>query len=173
MTERISQLMDGELDRDEAEPEFRRLQKDPALSECWAVYHLIGDTLREPGAVRPGIVPRVSARLAAEPTVLAPGRARENKPRRMALSVAATVAAVAMVGWIAFETPRDAQLPASGPVAQVAPQAQQPVAQVASMQGPSVPNEFLMLHQEVSPSGTIQGLAPFVRTVAESREAGR
>ena len=68
----------------------------------WVCYHVIGDALRRNGAPIAGFAGRFAARLAAEPTVLAPAAARPHGSRLpLAWAVAATVAAVVVVGWVA------------------------------------------------------------------------
>jgi len=46
LNEQISALADGELEADPARFLARRVSNDPALSETWARYHLIGNCLR-------------------------------------------------------------------------------------------------------------------------------
>ena len=70
--ERISAFMDGELDDHEAASQVRRLKEDPDLRSAWETYHLIGDAMRGEAEYSSGLVVKISARLAAEPTILAP-----------------------------------------------------------------------------------------------------
>ena len=70
MDERMSRLMDGELDDAAADAAFRELHHPDGIA-TWVCYHVIGDTLRRYGAPTPGFAERFAARLAAEPTVLA------------------------------------------------------------------------------------------------------
>ena len=71
----------------------------------WVCYHVIGDALRgDRAALRPGSSQRFAARLAAEPTVLAPHAEAPQRAARFAWAAAATVAAVSLVGWVAFGT---------------------------------------------------------------------
>ena len=103
--ERISQLMDGELGAQSARGELNRLRQDQALRERWDVFHLIGDTLRGEGTMLPGFGDRFAQRLTQEPTVLAPRRRWPVKTlAAYAMSAAASLAAVAWVGWFALGT---------------------------------------------------------------------
>src|SRR5881396_1751777 len=77
MKEKLSALIDGELQSDSLHAHLGRLRADPDLRGAWDTYHLIGDALR--GQISPGIADRVVARLREEPTVLAP-RAEETPP---------------------------------------------------------------------------------------------
>jgi hypothetical protein len=94
MKEKLSAMMDDALAEGERESCVRRLKEDDELRAAWDVYHLIGDTLR--GHTAPQVAEQVRARLAAEPTILAPRRT--ERPRgRLAwypLAAAASVAAV-------------------------------------------------------------------------------
>jgi sigma-E factor negative regulatory protein RseA len=77
--ERVSALMDGELEESEAEVELSRAKGDPAMREAWDTYHLIGDALRGQAALSADVLAKVSSALEQEPTVLAP---RSRRPRR-------------------------------------------------------------------------------------------
>ena len=116
MSERISALMDGELADDAVAHELTLLRGSGESRQAWNTYHLIGDALR--GDVSPSIAERVSAQLAAEPTVLAPKPIREPAHHsfvRYALSAAAGVAGVALVVWTAAPVlnPTPAQMAAA------------------------------------------------------------
>jgi len=168
MNERLSALIDDELGKPDTEGCLARLDEDRELRETWSVYHLIGDALR--GHAGQGLPPSFAERLAAEPTILAPRRAVRPAPRTAwyALSAAASVAAVAMVGWMAlplFEPPE--RIAASPPGPAVASAEVKPAA-VPAAQGV---NDYLLAHQRFSPSSAMGGMAPYVRTVSEEREA--
>ena len=102
MKEKLSAMMDDALAEGERESCVRRLKEDDELRAAWDVYHLIGDTLR--GHTAPQVAEQVRARLAAEPTILAPRRAERARGRLAwyPLAAAASVAAVALVGWLAL-----------------------------------------------------------------------
>jgi sigma-E factor negative regulatory protein RseA len=168
MKERLSAFMDEELGGAESEVCLERLGADGELRDSWRVYHLIGDALR--GHAGQGLSPSFAERLAAEPTVLAPPRAQQAAQRNTwyALSAAASVAAVALVGWMAlplFEPP--VQIASSQPAPAVTAVALPPAA-VPEAQGV---NDYLLAHQRFSPSSVMGGMAPYVRTVSEAREA--
>ncbi|MFM9888650.1 MAG: sigma-E factor negative regulatory protein [Burkholderiales bacterium] len=104
MSERISSLIDGELGSDaEIDRVLRELGEHAPQREEWNTYHLIGDALRATHGA--GGLPRedFSTRLAAEPTVLAPRRVPStgSRPMRWSLPIAASIAAVVVVGWFA------------------------------------------------------------------------
>lgn len=103
MKDQVSALMDGELDDDEARIVFGRLKHDVAVRDEWEIYHLIGDNMRQTSAWNSGYSARFSEKLAAEPTVLAPLRRSAFKRPVVALSAAASLAAVTLVAWTTFQ----------------------------------------------------------------------
>jgi sigma-E factor negative regulatory protein RseA len=161
MKQNISVLMDGELEDQAAGELIDALARDREALEVWRTYQLIGDALRENPPLSEGFGAKLARQLAAEPTVIAPGRL-QPQPRTW-YALAASVAAVALVGWLGF-TPQ--QPPA--PVA-TAPLTAQPVAQAkpALVPLPSGTNDYLLAHQGFSPRVSLQGMAPYVRTVSE------
>ena len=170
MKERISAWMDGELDERAAGEAMESLRRDGEASEAWRAYHLISDALRDRRGLAAGCAARVRERLATEPTVLAPGRLAPRSAPRFALAAAASVAAVAFVGWVAFSPQPDE----SPKVAPVLAQQSGPIAVPISRSA----NDYLLAHQGFSPRVSLQGMAPYVRTVADHRdeirlEAGR
>src|SRR5438067_2328518 len=73
--------------------------------ETWVCYHAIGDALRgSVGVARGGFAQRFAAQLAEEPTVLAPQPKKERQLAAYAWAAAAGVAAVSLVGWVAFNS---------------------------------------------------------------------
>jgi sigma-E factor negative regulatory protein RseA len=161
MNEKISALMDGELEGRAADEALELLRRDGSAADTWRLYHLVSDAMHEQPLLSDGFTRRVSARLAAEPTVLAPGRLPGRTPaQRFAYAAAASVAAVGLVGWLAFTPER----PAEAPLAKAEPAA--PPA-VRAMLLPEAANDYLLAHQGFSPRVSLQGMAPYVRTVAE------
>src|SRR6267142_5455320 len=103
MKEQISALMDGELDQRAAGEAIERLRASGEALQTWRVYHLISDGMRDTRLLSAGFTARLSERLAAEPAVLAPSSLPGRTPvQRFAFAAAASVAAVALVGWLAF-----------------------------------------------------------------------
>jgi sigma-E factor negative regulatory protein RseA len=161
MKSKISEFMDGELAQREAGGALESLRNEGEAREVWRSYHLIGDLMRDPHALPAGFAARVSERIAQEPTVLAPSRRRIEASRMpvWALSAAASVAAVVLVGWVAFGPRDEPQLAASKPPVMAA----QETPQVAP---PAAANDYLLAHQGYSPRNSLQGVAPYVRTVS-------
>lgn len=165
MTEKLSAWMDGELEDERAHQLPSQLKRNADLRVNWDCYHLIGDVLR--GVPGPDLCAKICARLDAEPTVLAPRwRDLAEKMRRHALPAVARAAAVvfvAFVGWVALYSVQQ-DLP---PIAAIpAPE----VKQVAVAAGEGA-KDYLLAHQRYSPSNAMQGVAMYVRTMAEVRSA--
>lgn len=167
---RVSEWMDGELSGHQTREQLTRVKQDAELHHCWDTFHLIGDVMRGEPALSREFERRLAARLASEPAVLAPRPHVATRFATYALSAAASVSAVALVGWIAFfnnplaPQPDLAQAPTTPPPAAV------PAEQLASVPSDGAMNEYLIAHQEFSPSTEIQGLAPYIRGVSGSRQ---
>ena len=164
MPDSISRLMDGELDNSEIEIVCGRLRRPDAVA-AWVCYHVIGDSLRGGPAPTPGFGDRFAARLASEPTVIAPG-AQRSRPVPVAWAVAASVAAVSVVGWIAFTTLD------TSPTA-IAKAREAATVRAAEVRPLVVPNDYLLAHREYSPTAPIEGISPGFRTAAAISPAAR
>lgn len=166
MNEKISRLMDGELDGVEFDSCCAQLESAEARAS-WLCYHVIGDHLRgaAPGpAGGSAFMARMGAALAAEPTVLAPPPARSRRtsqPATFAWAVAATIAAVTVVGWTAYSM---VEVPPTG-IAKAREAATMRAGATVRLPAADVPNEYLLAHQEYSPLA-LQGGAPYLRSAS-------
>lgn len=171
--EKISALMDGEADGQELHQAMLRLKDTGDARETWATYHLIGDVMRGDALPAFDVSQRVTAALAQEPTVMAPQRAlRSSRPLAYALSAAASFSAIAAVGWMAFST-GSVVSPAVEVARAPAPVIVQPEAQLVSAPSDVQMNGYLLAHQGVSPSTSLHGVAPYIRTISTAPAAGR
>lgn len=165
--ERISAFMDGESRAAETRQAIGRLEDDAKSKDMWATYHLIGDVMRGEGVMHDDFLTRFHQRMETEPTQLAPRRFAWRKYKEIGLAAAASVCAIVVVL-------KAYPLISGGPevIAQAPPPATQPRAERPHpLPGPSNKvNEYLMAHQEYSPSTALQGVAPYVRTVSESHD---
>jgi len=179
MKAKISAMMDGELDARELGEPLAALGQDGEAFETWRTYHLISDTLQGRAMLAHDCLRRVVARLAEEPILIGPlpsDVARPERPRWFVPSaLAASVAAVALVGWMAF-APQEQGGSLPGPFVQAPPQpAPAVVARVAKEAPQRLPmsaatRDYLIAHQVFSPRNSLQGMAPYVRSV--SAESG-
>jgi len=155
MKHQISAFMDGELLEEETGAVLAQLKRDDTLLTQWTDFHVISDALKEQYSLQRELSPafreRISKRLSEEPTILAAQQTSLRRPRALALSAAASVAAVAMVLGIAFYNEQPAEFA-------------QPTAAATATNV----DDYLMAHQEFSPM--MQGVAPYARTVSVARE---
>lgn len=163
MKEKISAMMDGELERFESAGALKALEPGGEARETWRVYHLIGDAMRDTRVLSAGFADRVVAKLKDEPTVLAPALVRASPAVRRWSALAASLAAVAFVGWVAFlpgEEP--AQAPQVATVLPAAAPRVQPAADTM-VAPPDTADDYLLAHQGYSPRNSLLGVAPYVR----------
>lgn len=160
MKQKVSALMDGEMFEDDVGEVLDQIRRDSAIRKNWAAYHLIGDVLRQPDHIHCDLSAKVRERMNDEPVILAPrGYAVKQKARTFALSAAASLSAVGVVVWMSMQispeaTPKQAM--------------QQASMRPASIQIQPSSNDYLMAHQEFSPSIDINGSASYIRTVSYS-----
>lgn len=159
MKTEISCLLDNELEAHRQQAVLVALRNDEELRFTWDSYQLIGDSLRGTAGLSANITSSVMASLRTEPTVLAPPARKSANVLRNAAALAASLAGVAVVGWLAL----------SPPVPQTA------ISPVAKSSKPAVPGTsermqgYLMAHQAYAPSSSIQGGASYIRTISASR----
>src|SRR5262245_11049995 len=145
MKDRISTLMDGELDEREAAEAISSMANDAQARDAWRTYHLIGDAMREGRAI------------------VAPRRPAANSPAwRITLPAMAVAAAVALVSWVAFVPVQPEKSP-QPPIAQATP----------IVPPPQAADDYLLAHQEYSPRVALQGMTAYVRLVSEPRDERR
>lgn len=181
-TERISVLLDGELDRVEAASVIGSVCSDAGLLRQWHELHRVGDALRSHEVAAcdaEGFCGRVMAAIAAEPTVLAPHSGRASGLRRYWMPGVAIAASVAAVGFIALPLLRtqDAASIAKGltPAVEVsavasavdmAPQKVLPT--IANARGLSASySPYLAAHRELSGSAVVPRAAVYLRSAEE------
>ena len=158
MNEEISALMDGELLEDDVGKVIDHLKRDSASRMDWATYHLIGDVLRQPDHIHSDLSVKVRERMRDEPVLLVPrSHAVKQKIRTLALSAVASLSAVGVVTWMSLQISPE-----------IAPHMamQQAAMRPASMQIQPRSDDYLIAHQEFSPSTDVNGGASYIRTVS-------
>lgn len=160
MNEKISALIDDEIAVEDAAHLITVLQSSKQGAEAWNQYHLIGDLMRGDNNLSPNFKQSLMQKLDLEPTVLAPnatlGVSGEvfKLPHKVlaSWSIAASVAAVMVVGWMALHQPTQVTSDL-----------------VADAQGEAltsaIPAEYLLAHQTIAPSGS----AYYIQTVSYSK----
>jgi sigma-E factor negative regulatory protein RseA len=174
MKDRISQLMDGELEDRAAADAIQALSGENEARETWRMYHLISDAMRDTPVLSAGFAARVSEKLAAEPTVVSPNRIRPQSRNWFAMpaAAAASLAAVALVGWLAF-APQQPGTPGQAPLAQAPAVSPAGETKPVIVPLPSATPDYLLAHQGFSPRVSLQGMAPYARTVSDQVNEGR
>jgi sigma-E factor negative regulatory protein RseA len=190
MSEQLSALMDGELTPDEMARQISDLKNDSALNQTWVAYHVLGDALRKSPQLSIDFTAKLARQLTGEATVLAPQRKSQLSTPRYAMPLAASVAAVSLVGVLAWQMVRVNQVDAPIALAAVPAATPQQVADTKLKAAPPtqvvaaknhetvqfsrvVSNSYLLAHQEFSPSYAMEGIPAYVRAVSEQQESGR
>ena len=169
--DRISALMDGESRSGETQQAILRLKQSEECCDAWRTFHQIGDAMRGDLLLREDFIARFHARMESEPTQLAP-RVIWRKSASYALSAAASLAAIAVVLTLVLaDNPLkpQPQIAVQEIAAPVIAQVDTPPRPVAAADQGRI-SEYLMAHQEYSPSTAFQGVVPYVRTVTETRD---
>lgn len=119
--EKLSALMDGELDAPSREVAIDTLLKDSSARQRWQRHHFISDALRRnlPRTVDHDLAAKVMAALKDEPTILAPPRREASSITRRVtgLAVAASVAVVGVLS-VQFMYQSDGLVQPQGQIAQ-------------------------------------------------------
>jgi len=178
--QRLSCLIDGEVDADECRALVERLRQDEGACRRWALLNCVGDAMRSPEVAAwhcEGFVARVSAALESEPTVLAPaalaprhGLRRWLWPGAGAAVAAAVLLAVSLPARQA-DAPELVARPAPTMVAQPAPTTvvAQPAATPPAQAFPAVERSpvlerYLAAHRELAAPQLMPNSTPYVRT---------
>jgi negative regulator of sigma E activity len=98
----LSALLDGELEPHELRPTLNSVAREEVLRDAWDSYVLIGDQLRNEPLDIPDLTANVMTKIREEPVVLAPRNLQLTRRNHPLLTLAASVAGVAVVGWLAL-----------------------------------------------------------------------
>lgn len=162
MNEQLSALIDDEIALADAAHLLAAVQSSKQLADAWGHYHLIGDAMRGTSAFSSDFKQNLMQKIELEATVLSPSALAGNRAETQTTaktklppswSIAASVAAVMVVGWMAVQ--QQPMIDAGMKMVALQSVAGQPkVAEkttVASLKE-SIPTEYLMAHQASAPS---------------------
>lgn len=174
MNDKISALLDGDLDVHSSKVVLDSMRNQPGLRASWDEYCLIGDLLRAERSGSVDFTARVMAGLEAEPTVLAPVRKPDGNDWgwvRSLLPIAASVMGVAVVGWVALSVTAQPQgsitLADTGNIVRV--QSVVPAQAVVRAQPLDPRLEYVLMHQATTGGGPLSGAMQYVRTVSDTQ----
>ncbi len=106
MNEKISALMDGELDAREMQDSIREMRTDREAQKCWDQYHLIGEAMRKdlPNQIDSAFFQRVSEAVAQENIPVSQPLPQSTEKHGVSRQVVgfAMAASVAMVAYLGF-----------------------------------------------------------------------
>lgn len=185
MKNKISELMDGELDTVNANEVISALKKKDDLLSHWEAYHLISDALRQPAASLPiDVARRVSDRLVSEPMLLlaSPALLQLRKRKLIALSAAASFAILVVSGWLVMQTTDRQQetLVAENANNNVVVQVDHPIAFQPSSAFtlplpliPQHPGDYPLIHRGFSPHTIMHAPVMSVHQIEERQEKAR
>lgn len=173
----LSTLFDGELEIAAARRIVKAVARDAELRDAWQAYVLIGEQLRREDSAATDLTAAVMTKLRDEPVILAPGNGvRPETQRQHPLwALAASVAGVAVVGWLALSSDapsstmeyRMAAVP-------VAPTSVMATATVAPATPPrSDMREYLLAHQIQAATFRLGDSTEHVRTVTLAGSSNR
>lgn len=171
MSEKLSALIDNELDELQRARVLRDLSRDDTLAEQWSRYHIIGLAMRrEPIAPATGLPERVAQALANDPgDRAAPATGSGRSPFRGAgrFAIAASVAGVLLVGGMTVKLYDD------GPVDTAASTTQQVAVnddalhwEGADPRSEDALNALLIEHGEFTSASGMNGLTAYSKFVA-------
>ncbi|MCL1826373.1 MAG: sigma-E factor negative regulatory protein [Betaproteobacteria bacterium] len=169
MKEKLSAMLDGEVDDATARALFIRLKHDNAFRDEWDTYCMLGDLIR--GDASPeleGFTERVMARLENEPTILVPsGRKNKDKAvrhswRHRLLPLVASVMGGLAVGVVMAVLSDDAPAPVAASVQSIETPGTVPSTH-SIREGAR--HDYLVAHQALA-GGPIPSVVHYVRTVS-------
>ena len=170
MKEKISALVDNELDELEERRVIAALEGDVELRRAWERYHLVRAALHQDLdiVVAKDMAERVSQRIAAEPS--SAGSFRRHRATRLlgTLAIAASVAAVAIVGvqWVHQPAPVPTTVVATGkPAPQNIIRTGTTHWDMKEPEAENALNAYLVEHDEFASMSGFGGMMPYVRVV--------
>ncbi|NOX09455.1 MAG: sigma-E factor negative regulatory protein [Gammaproteobacteria bacterium] len=177
--QQISSMVDDELSSQEQELLMSRMQRDPALRQQWARYHMIGDVMRKQRVMHEddSIASQVAQAISSEPSYQDKHKSaflQSLLKPVLGLAVAASVAMVSialvqnmMTQEKSYNAPAMARmdaLPVPSP-AYVQVSDRQSMDVIRLQQNTRL-NQYLVNHSEYASSNRVRGMLPYVRVVS-------
>lgn len=177
MKDKLSALMDGDLDEQSARHVLDSIRKDRSLRDDWEAYCLIGDALRGERGGSPDLVVRVMAGIDSAPTLVS-ARAQVKVPARSRIGrsvmpLAASLMGVAAVGLVAHTLyPRTDAVGrvANASAMRVVDRSPSPALAAAPSSQMDPHREYVFAHQSMTGGGPLSGAIQHVRTIADVRQ---
>ena len=164
--QRLSALLDGELDADGCRLLVERLRDDADACRMWALLNCVGDAMRSADVASfhsEGFVGRVSAALEREPTVLAPAVVPQRSAvRRWLLPGAGAAAAAAVL--IAVGLPSRQGPSPETTIAKASPATTVVAAPLPVIDRSPQLERYLAAHRELADPTVMPNSTPYVRT---------
>ena len=171
MKQKLSALVDNELDDLEERRVFAALEGDASLRGTWQRYHLVRAALRQDldAFAALDVSEQVARRIAAEPSNATAFNFRRITRLMGTLAIAASVAAIAIVGVQWSQKSSIAQLPmlaASNPVPEAVIRSGTTQWDMQEPETVSALNAYLVEHDEFASTSGFGGMIPYVRVVS-------
>jgi sigma-E factor negative regulatory protein RseA len=173
MKEKLSALVDNELDELEERRVFKALADDVALRRTWERYHLVRAALHQDVdvVVAQDAAERLARRIEAEPSTAVSFRRHRVTRFIGTLAIAASVAAIAITGvqWVHQPAPVPAPLPAlavNNPAPQNFIRSGTTRWDMKEPEAESALNAYLVEHDEFASTAGLGGMMPYVRVVS-------
>ena len=166
LNERLSALLDDELNRSESVEVFRALAQDAEAQKKWHRLSIAREALHAQKVFAPdlGFADRVSAVLSEEPTVLAP-----KKSSVRVYEKALTYALAASLAVMAVFVARSLTDYAPGRGSELLAKVQLQGSNVQTAAVDTELNDYLAMHDETTYLSGSQGMLPSIRLVSGSR----
>lgn len=174
MKEKLSALIDNELDDLEERRIFAALENNAPLRQTWQRYHLVRAVLQgdADAAGAPDVAAEVAKSVAADTTATTLIQPRKAIRFMGTLAIAASVAAIAIVGVQWLNQPTPAPLPL---LAESKPASQEIIRPVATasiaedQETVNALNAYLVEHEEFAATPGIGGMMSYVRVVSSDQ----